>query len=434
MEYRSKVYFDFSFSWLLKGWMLIGENMYSTAFYFDTWVGRACGTNITCLNAFPQIIHLITAIAIFVLGMVIFKSRLSASIATGLWLISVPYLQTLAWQALDLDKIAASTTTLGALVGCYFYRKQYSVRNVILSNIFILSLVIVGYNAKPSAWVLIPGLWVLPIIGNGIKVVVWYKYLIAPTIYGLLCNVVWYRAVQADDYYREHTSGGAPSKNIPQFIGYLHGSMYPTLISKIGFVIVIGVLILGAILKLPRCRFGVWCMLMTFGGMLISARTIYGSAFYMLVSQVFYCFALGAVIAECAAIARRHGWWGRLVASITLILVVLIFRAGYRISNETYSSVLVQSDNYRQSLEKIDKVFYDPTTHSLKLVMVIVEIMDYAYVDGGTLQRFMPVGFPVDDVRISYEDLSVFESKPQAADTIYIVFDKDMDIAKIIKP
>jgi len=408
--------------------------MYSTAFYFDTWVGRACGTNITCLNAVPQVIHLITAIAIFVLGVMIFKSRLSASIVTGLWLISVPYLQTLAWQALDLDKIAALTTTLGALAGCYFYRKQYSARNVILSNISLLSLVIVGYNAKPSAWVLIPGLWVLPIIGNGIRLSVWYRYLIAPTIYGLLNNIVWYRAVQADDFYREHTSGGSPSKNIPQFIGYLHGSMYPTLISKITFVIIIGVLTLGAILKLPRCRFGIWCMLMTFGGMLISARTIYGSAFYMLVSQVFYCLALGAVIAESGTIARRYGWLVRSVASIILISVVLIFQAGYQISNEMFSFVLVQSDNYRQSLEKIDKVFDDPTTHSLKLVMVIVEVMDYAYVDGGALQRFMPAGFPIDDARVSYEDVSVFDSRPQAADTVYVVFDKDMNIANILKP
>ena len=154
----------------------------------------------------------------------------------------------------------------------------------------------------------------------------------------------------------------------------------------------------------------------------------------MLVSQVFYCLAIGAVIAESGAIARRYGWRARSVASIILISVVFIFQAGYRISNEMFSSVLVQSDNYRQSLEKIDKVFDDPTTHSLKLVMVIVEIMDYTYVDGGTLQRFMPAGFPIDDARISYEDVSVCDSKPKAADTIYVVFDRDMNIANVVKP
>ena len=79
-------------------------------------------------------------------------------------------------------------------------------------------------------------------------------------------------------------------------------------------------------------------------------------------------------------------------------------------------------------------VFQDPATHNLKLVQVIVESMDYRYVDGWGLQRLISNGFPIDDARISYEDVSVFDSKPQAADTVYVVFDKDMNIANIIKP
>lgn len=433
VEYRSKVFFDFSFSWLLKGWTLTGQNMYSTAFYFDTWIGRTCNTNIHCLNVAPQIIHLITATALFVLAMKHYGSRIIASIVLAMWLISVPYLETLQWQALNLDKIAALTTTLGALAGTYFFRQRYSMRNVILSNTIIFLLVVIGYNAKPSGWVLVPGLWILPIIGNGLQLKSWYKYLIVPTMYGLFNNIVWYRAVQADDFYRNHTSGGDPKINISQFIGYLHGSTHPTMSSKIVFVFVVCFLTSISVLKLGRCRFGFWCVLMTLGGIAISARTVYGSAFYMLVSQVFYCLALGAVIKECLTLAKRYAVLGRLAAIFTLLACLLFFLPGLRSSHREYGSVLVQSDNYRHSLLKIDEVFQDPVLQNSNLVLVIVEDMDYRFVDGGMLQRFMPDGFPVDDLRISYEDISVFESSERKSSTVYVLFDRDMNIAEVYK-
>ena len=132
VEYRPKVFGDLPLSWLIQGWTLRGATSISTSFYFDTWVGRACTTNITCLNALPQLIHLLTAVTLFSIGKKVFGSRYIASIVLLLWLISVPFLETMAWQALDLDKIAALSTTLGAAMGIYFYRKPYSMQNILL--------------------------------------------------------------------------------------------------------------------------------------------------------------------------------------------------------------------------------------------------------------------------------------------------------------
>ena len=434
VEYRPKVFGELPFSWLIQGWTLRGASSITTSFYFDTWVGRACTTNITCLNALPQLIHLLTAVTLFSIGKKVFGSRYIASIVLLLWLISVPFLETMAWQALDLDKIAALSTTLGAAMGIYFYRKPYSMQNILLANVVILSLVVIGYNSKASAWVLVPGLWLMPIIGNGIGLKNWCKYLITPTLYGLLSNLVWYRNAVADEFTKSHISSGDIETNIYKFIGYFHGSLYPTTTSKIAFIAVAGFLTWGAIRKSSHCRFGLWCVSIVIGGLIIHARTQYGAGFYMLVSQVFYALALGAVLTECMTFLRKHGRKGRLVGVLALMAIVLNFLPGFRYSYSSYNPILLQSDNYRQSLKEIDEVFQDPATHNLKLVQVIVEIMDYRYVDGWGLQRLISEGFPIDDTRISYEDVSVFESKLQAADTIYVVFDKDMNIANIIKP
>jgi len=381
----------------------------------------------------PMMIHLLTATALFIFGKRVFGSRLLASIVTGLWLTSVPYLETMAWQALDLDRIAALTTTVGAMVGLVYFRAQYSIRNVVVSNFLLFSLVLVGYNSKPSAWVLVPGLWLLPITGNGLGLKNWSKYLIAPTLYGLINNLVWYRAVQADDFYRAHTSGGNPVTNASKFVGFLHGTTIPTLSSRVAFFCLFSVLIFGAIRKRPISRFGLWCLLMVAGGMAISLRTQYGSPFYMLVSQVFYSLAVGAVLTEGLIVIKKYAWkrWSLLYLCLTAI--VLFFLPGLRASYAIYDSVLTQSDNFRNSFEAIDKTFKDPLTHELKMVFVIEEIMDFKFVDGGMLQPFMPSGFPIKDSMMSWELKSDFDGRPGADDTVYILFDKDMNLEYIVK-
>jgi len=434
VEFRQKIFRDNGFAWLMENWTLRGANMFSTAEYFDNWVGKTCSTSIPCLNALPLLIHLSTATALFVFAKRVFGRRLIASIVTGLWVTSVPYLQTLAWQALDLDKIAALTTTAGAMVGIHFFRAQYNKRNVILSNFLLFILVLAGYNAKPSAWVLVPGLWLLPITGNGLGLKNWSKYLIAPTLYGLTHNFRWYRLVQADDFYRNHTSSGDPLANVSKFIGYLHGSLIPTTSSQLCFLVVIGALLLGATLKRPISRFGIWCLLMVIGGIVIACRTQYGSPFYMLVSQVFYSLAVGAVLMEVLVAIKKYKWKGLSTLCICFVAVVLVFLPGIRTSYTAYDSVLNQSDNFRNSFETIDNAFEDPVTHQLKLVFVIEEIMDYVFIDGGMVQPFMPSGFPINDSKTSWELRSDFDASSRAADTVYVLFDNNMNLEKIVKP
>lgn len=434
VEFRQKIFRDNGFTWLMENWALRGANMWSTAEYFDNWVGQTCSTNIPCLNALPLLIHLLTATALFVFAKRVFSRRLIASIVTGLWVTSVPYLDTLAWQALNLDKIAALTTTAGALVGIHFFRAPYSTRNIVLCNFLLIILVLAGYNAKPSAWVLVPGLWLLPITGNGLGIRNWSKYLITPTLYGLTHNLIWYRVVQADDFYRNHTSGGDPPTNVSKFIGFLHGSSIPTTSSQFSFLVVIGALLLGAILKRPISRFGIWCLLMVIGGMVISCRTQYGSPFYMLVSQVFYSLAIGAVLMEVLVAIKKYKWKGLFTLRMCLVAAVLVFLPGIRTSYTTYNSVLNQSDNFRNSFETIDNAFEDPLTHQLKLVFVIEEIMDFKFIDGGMVQPFMPSGFPINDSKTSWELRSDFDTSSRAADTVYVLFDNDMNLENIVKP
>lgn len=434
VEFRQKIFRENGFDFLMDNWTLRGSHMFSTAEVFDNWVGRTCDLSIPCLNAFPLLIHLVTATALFVVARRALDSRLVAAISTALWTTSVPYLDTLAWQALNLDKFAALTTTSGTLVGLYFFRKQYSTRNIVLTNLLLLGLVLVGYNAKPSAWVLIPGLWLIPMTGNGMRFRQWTMYLILPTLYGVAHNLHWYQAVQADSFYREHTSSGDPIMNLNKFLGFLHGSSIPTLTSRITFVVLMSILFVGAIRRRPISRFGLWCVFMVLGGMVIAIRTQHGSPFYMLVSQIFYALAFGAVLTEALQLAKEHAWKGRLVLLTSFIALMLIFLPGIRKSYLQYSTVLIQSDNFQDSFELINEIFTHSSTHQFKIVFVIEEIMDYKYLDGGMLRPFMPSGFPIEESMISWELKSDFESSLRATDAVYFLYDNDMTLEEILKP
>jgi hypothetical protein len=158
---------------------------------------------------------------------------------------------------------------------------------------------------------------------------------------------------------------------------------------------------------------------MVLGGILISARTVYGSAFYMLVSQVFYCLALGAVIKECLLFAKRYAVPGRLTAMFTLLACLLFFFPGLQSSHREYGSVLLQSENFVRSFERI------------KLKILIDDSMDYKFVDGGSLGKFIASNFPILESNISFMNTNEFQYDLAESDTLYVVYDEEMNIGDV---
>jgi hypothetical protein len=168
--------------------------------------------------------------------------------------------------------------------------------------------------------------------------------------------------------------------------------------------------------------------------MVISARSQYGITFYMLVSQAFYSLALGSALTEGLSFAKKNTWKGWTAWFGALAAVISIFLPKFLDSHTRFNLILVQSDKFRDSFEEIDRSFNDQSLQGLKMILVIEELMDYQYVDGGMLTPFIPKGFPIEDSKISWELKSVYDSSPKAVDAVYILFDKDMNLENIVKP
>lgn len=429
VEFRSKIYFDLSFNWLWRNWTFRGNNIWSSSFYFDSGVGRACGSNIVCLNSLPLLVNLFSVLALYAASMVFFRRRIIAASCSIFWLLSVPYLETLAWQALSLDKIAAFTTIVGSLIGFKYYKSEYTYSKMMTANVLLLLLVVVGYNAKPSAWVLVPGLWLIPIIGEGIRVAKWTQYLILPTIYGLINNFYVYKKVQADTYYKEHTSGGSPKLNLDKFVSYLFGGRAPNNVSKAIFFLVVLLILVGILTRIRIARLGLWSLLIVLGGFAISARTIYGSAFYMLVSQAFFIWSISAAILVVSALANRIEISKFQIEAVLFIVISLLFVQKARETNKYYEVGIQQSKNFMGSFERIKiEVARSKQSH---LKILIGDSMDYKYVDGAPLGKFISSNFPIPESNISWMHTNDFEYDLAESDTLYVHYNDEMNIGDV---
>ena len=427
VEFRSKVYFNLQLSWLWENWTFRGQNIWSSSFFFDSWIGRQCEFGIPCLNTLPLVINLLTVLAIYIGTRMFLRKRVLAVFCCIFWLLSMPYLDTLAWQALSLDKIAAMTVVIGSILAFLFYRSAYSIKKVAFANFVFLLCVLIGYNSKPSAWVLIPGLWLFPMVGRGLRVKEWSHYLVIPSIYGIAQNVFTFNRIRADKFYYDHTSNGNPIHNLNAFVGILFGSPTENLISKIIFVFVISAIVAGLFMKQEIARFGFWCCTMVGGGLLISARTTYASPFYMLVSQVFYAWAMCVAVLVIATFAKNV-WNNSLYLEIVLLTLILsLFYPVVHDTNILYDSVLIQSDNFRESFVQLDQVTKESRKNKLKFVLE--EIMDYRYVDGPPIAVFISSTFSISDGNISWVTKDKVDMSVLDPDTIYVNYDGNMNIS-----
>ena len=427
VEFRSQIFFNVSLDWLWQNITFRGENIWATAFYFNSSAGRVCGTNISCLNSFPIGINLLTAVVVYGVSRALLRNRVVAALSCAFWLLSVPYLDTIAWQGTSLDKIAAFLTALAFPVALYFYRQDYSLVKLFSSNFALLFIVTLAYNAKPSSWVLLPGLWLMPVLGRGMAFKRWSLYLILPTIYGGVHNLFVYRRVREDKFYYAHTTSGDPIHNLKSFVGFLSGSLKPNTASTIIFVLVILVISLGLFLNIDAARFGLWCLVIVAGGIGLSIRTAYGSPFYMMVTQVFFIWAFGsAVIVMLTLVKNRSGLM--YTSSVLFFLAAMLTMApALRQSNVAYRSVLSQSDNFRKSFAELTVETQNSGRKNLKIV--IVEIMDYKFVEGLPLALFISPTFATPDKRISWITKDKFDVSNLEEDTAYAIYDNQMNLS-----
>lgn len=114
IEFRQQANFHLSFGWLWDQVTLDGPNIWSVPFYFNSRVGELCGTSVGCTNAFLIGINLVSAALLYALVRRLAPWRLLAAAVTAAWLIGLPVLDSVTWQATNLDKLGALFVLVGA--------------------------------------------------------------------------------------------------------------------------------------------------------------------------------------------------------------------------------------------------------------------------------------------------------------------------------
>jgi hypothetical protein len=176
-------------------------------------------------------------------------------------------------------------------------------------------------------------------------------------------------------------------------------------------------------------RLGLWSLLMVLGGFAISARTIYGTAFYMLVSQIFFAWAL------CASVLILSNTFRRVLKStfrieyVIFLLLAIMFAQAVRDSGKYYEAGIRQSDNFRESFNEISKAADQYKKE--RLIFLIDDMMDYKYVDGPPLGKFISPTFPITEDNISYIVTSDFVKGLADQNTLYVQYGEEMLIKDI---
>jgi hypothetical protein len=147
----------------------------------------------------------------------------------------------------------------------------------------------------------------------------------------------------------------------------------------------------------------------------------------MLVSQVFFGWAICVAVIVIATLIRNVWKKNSVLELMVLSLIMSVFYPVVNNTNSSYNSVLVQSDNFRESFSQLDTAVKMSGKNHLKFV--IEEIMDYRYLDGPPIAVFISSNFPIADENISWTTKDKIDLQDLDPDTLYVLYDDEMKIS-----
>ena len=350
IEFREQSNFHLSLSWLWDQITLDGPNIWSVPYLFNSTVGDVCGIAIGCTNAILMAINLVSAALLYALVRRLAGWRVLSMAAAVLWLASLPVLDSLAWQATNLDKLSLLFVLVGMHIALSYYRRRYTLERCLVANGVLLLVVVLAHNCKPAAWVIVPGMLLLPVIGGGQRAWTWICYLLAPGAYAVIQAGYVLRSTAQDPFTLEHVYGGDPVGNVTLFAGYLTGSLSATVGGAVFLSALTIVVIVGLVRRVPHARAGAWAYIVFGGALAMPARTLHASAFYMLVPAAF--LAILSALALLVAIELTGRRWVA-VPVIGALVFVSVYSWNLATSRAAYGALQVQSHNFRASFPAI---------------------------------------------------------------------------------
>jgi len=428
IEFRQQASWELPFSWLWDQITLDGPNIWSVPFYFNGVVGRICGASVPCTNTLLLSLNLITATLLYFLVRRLAPWRLLAAAASSIWLLSIPVLDSMSWQATNLDKLSALLVLVGVHVGLSFQRRSYSLERCLVGNGLLLVIVMLAQNCKPAAWVLVPALVLLVVIPGGQSPWTWWRYLLAPATYAVFQSVHVLQLIRADAFYTEHVSGGDIALNVRTDLAYLTGLSAPSTAAIVAAVALLTVVVIGLVRRAPHARAAGWAGIVLVGSLAIPSRAIYPSAFYLVVPAALFALlvALAVVVATEVLPAR----W-RVIPIAVLMLLGMGYLGNISETRHQYDVLEVSSANFRAALPTI--AAQAPRTRGWRLALVFdgENPVRYRFAPEA-VERFIYGNDTSFDRRISAVAASQVDMAHPPPKTSYAVFDSQLHLERII--
>jgi hypothetical protein len=306
-------------------------------------VGNACGTNIVCVNTLAVLPLCAAAGAMAWLLRRLGATAVMCAAAVIGWVVSVPFLDTMAWQATINDRVAAFFLYTGLVVfASAALRERRDTYAAALGYALVLFVCVLGaLNSKESAWPLLPamllGLLLLNINRERRRVLV--LQLSPSLIYAgwFVFRYVAVSTVTSNQDWRVHTTSGSVLSNMTAYIKVL--AYWPVLLIATGGLIywIYKFFLSDASHRKSSQqlhRSVLWLVLCAAMTAVIALRTRYAAAYYMVLPLGLMWCAFVLWLSEFLSHGKR-GAPGAVALCIALLLgcqLSAFYRPGARLA------------------------------------------------------------------------------------------------------
>src|SRR5436190_2254554 len=366
---------------------------------------NACDLNTTCLNATQLALIATSGVLLYVLLLRLTHRRGVAAVAGLLWLFSVPVLDSISWQATINDKLAAVFTLAGLNIGLSLLRRSLTPRTIAVGNVLLLVTVVLAYNSKESAWVLVPSLALLAVATR--DPLDWRAVgragalLIAAAAYAVYHFVQYTRNTEADAVWGGHVGDGNPWDNLKAYVRILANGesasasrVLPIVVAVVIVVLIVSIGTAATVMltrrgwnrSTDRARFALWGIGSMVIAIAIPLRTQFHDSYYMVVPALLLYIVLGVGTAMVLDAQKRPTL--RLASVALALALVALLGYNYRRSyDDGYAQIPHESTHFTTAIRQAGRVLPRHPRQSVVLVTDDETTTAYHFLGAGTLWR-----------------------------------------------
>jgi hypothetical protein len=419
-----------------------------------TRTADVCGLHAQCLNA-PQIgVVLASVVLLYALIVRLLHRRLLAFLVAVMWLFSLGVVDSIAWQATINDKLAVFFTLIGLHVALSFFERRNGKLGLVIANGVLLIVVVLAYNSKESAWVLVPSLILLAItrlerfdwrsVGRQLAL------LALPASYVLYHYLRYRGSLATDPRWSLYVHDGNPWTNLQTLVQSLANgdstSTNGTLVIVTSIVLLAALALIGfvAAKRLWRtrtdstARVALWAEASAVIALVLPIQSQEHNRYYILVPSVFIYIALAA--GATMLITARPPLWAARASGFAPVLLVSLLAFNFATSySHDYASYPRQSANLVDSFPHIRAALPRTLAPHVYLVSNAAPLntsrfLARAYTTRRHLYEYIfGTSTPAGNLESHFIDMtpSALDTTPREPNSYYVIFDHSLRLTEI---